>query len=96
MYQRVIFGIALAATALGLTVGGTPRETQAAITLCADMNADGQVDGRDLVVWGRAAQSSAGDDRYNSIADLNGDGSVTMDDFSIWREQFGNLCPPPP
>ncbi len=51
--------------------------------LDGDYNADGHVDGTDLLVWQRLFGSSS------TLADGNHNGAIDAGDLAIWRDQFG-------
>jgi hypothetical protein len=72
----------------------TNAANQYAITLSqaqppplADFDADGDVDGRDFLVWQRGLGASAAG---LSQGDANRDGVVNAADLSVWRTQFGH------
>lgn len=54
----------------------------------ADFDADGDVDGRDFLVWQRSFGVAAGADP--SDGDADGDGAVSAADLAVWRSQFGS------
>jgi len=58
-----------------------------------DYNADGVVDGADLLVWQRTLGTAA--TPAGSGADGNGNGGVDADDLTIWRDHFGQSSPAP-
>ncbi|MDZ4658813.1 MAG: hypothetical protein SH868_14655 [Bythopirellula sp.] len=53
----------------------------------ADFDGDGDVDGRDLLVWQRGYGLTGQGD--NSMGDANRDGEVTSADLEIWELQYG-------
>lgn len=53
----------------------------------ADFDADGDVDGRDFLVWQRGF--GLGDQTDNSLGDANFDGDIDELDLAVWQEQFG-------
>lgn len=57
----------------------------AAVVNDANFDNDGDVDGRDFLIW----QSGFGGAGNNGAGDANGDGQVNGADYSIWRSQFG-------
>ena len=54
-----------------------------------DVNADGQVDFEDFVVFAQGFGTSRGDAGYDSRYDLDGDGTVGFSDFVIFAGAFG-------
>lgn len=52
----------------------------------ADFDDDGDIDGRDLLIWQRNFDTTNG---YGSDGDANHDGLVNQTDLAIWQEQFG-------
>ncbi len=65
----------IAAGATGVTVGD------------GDFDNDGDVDGRDFLVWQRTVGQSA---IPFTGADATGDGRVNGDDLALWRSEFGS------
>jgi hypothetical protein len=65
---------------------GTVYLVSNSIPYDADFNGDGNVDGRDFLVWQRNYGSTAG---YLSVGDANHDGLVDEADLAIWHEQYG-------
>ena len=55
-----------------------------------DLNADGQVDFADFLLFAAAFGKGVGDEGYNSKADLNGDNAVNFADFLLFAAAFGN------
>lgn len=56
----------------------------------ADFDGDGDVDGRDFLIWQRTGLL---DDGTGSLADgdANGDGNVDSDDLIVWQDQYGEV-----
>ncbi len=54
----------------------------------SDHDLDGDVDGRDYLIWQRHAGLTTGN------GDANSDFSVDNDDLSIWESQYGSGLPP--
>jgi pectate lyase len=58
----------------------------------ADFDGDGDVDGRDFLIWQRGfGLIDQGD---NSLGDANGDGDVDAGDLAIWQTQYANPSEP--
>jgi hypothetical protein len=57
-----------------------------AIPSTGDFNGDGNVDGRDLLVWQRTLGASGA----NLGTDGNHDGVVNAADLALWRQSFGD------
>jgi pectin methylesterase-like acyl-CoA thioesterase len=57
----------------------------------ADFDGDGDVDGRDFIVWQRGF--GLGDQTDNSLGDANFDGDINELDLIVWQEQFGESTP---
>jgi hypothetical protein len=53
----------------------------------ADFDADGDVDGRDFLIWQRGVGTTTGATRLTG--DANFDGAVNAADLAVWRSQFG-------
>lgn len=70
-----------------LLVSGT-LSVVAAITENADFDGDGDVDGRDFLIWQRGFGATGQEN--NSLGDANGDGTVNAADLEIWQGQYGN------
>jgi hypothetical protein len=68
------------------TVGAVVYETAAD----ADFDNDGDVDGRDFLVWQRGVGTNSG--ATNSQGDANGDGAVNGADLALWRSRFGTTA----
>jgi thermitase len=58
--------------------------------LC-DLNHDGKVDGRDIIMAARAFATTPGDPRWNSEADINQDGKVDGRDLIVIARKFGTF-----
>jgi hypothetical protein len=58
-----------------------------------DVNGDGVVNVRDLVLVARHTGTNVGDRRYNSTYDLNHDGRITVRDVMMILERLGATCP---
>ena len=56
----------------------------------ADLDGDGVVDGKDLIIVARALGSYPGHPRWNSIADVNHDNEVNGADMVIVAVNFGH------
>ncbi len=57
----------------------------------ADFNGDGNVDGRDFLIWQRGF--GLADQEDNSNGDANHDGNVTAEDLEIFQAQYGLPAP---
>jgi hypothetical protein len=70
-------------------VGGTGNDVilQLVAISNADFDADGDVDGADLLAWQRNYGVASGATTNNG--DANGDGAVDEDDLVVWKSQFG-------
>lgn len=68
---------------LSFTIAG------ASSTLQGDLNADGRVDGADLVAFGLRFGSQTGDANYDEAADFNDDGKVDGQDLAVLASNFG-------
>jgi hypothetical protein len=53
----------------------------------ADFDGDGDVDGRDFLIWQRGYSSVGTATR--ATGDANGDGQVDAADLTVWQEQYG-------
>jgi hypothetical protein len=53
----------------------------------ADVDNDGDVDGRDFLIWQRGNGTASG--ATNGQGDANGDGAVNAADLAAWRGRFG-------
>ncbi len=51
----------------------------------ADFDEDGEVDGRDFLIWQRNFNTTDG---YGSLGDANHDGFVNQTDLAIWQDQY--------
>jgi hypothetical protein len=57
--------------------------------LPGDLNGDGKVDVKDLVLFTKAFGTTPGHPRWNPDADLNGDGKVNIIDLILLKRNFG-------
>jgi hypothetical protein len=57
--------------------------------LTGDIDRDGRVDGRDLIILARVFGSNSGQTRYLGVADFNRDGFIDGADLSILAANFG-------
>jgi pectinesterase len=57
----------------------------------ADFDGDGDIDGRDFLVWQRGF--GLADQTDNSLGDANFDGDINELDLAVWQEQFGESSP---
>jgi hypothetical protein len=64
--------------------------TPAARVLTADFDADGDVDGRDFLVWQRGNGTSLGETVTKALGDADSDRDVDGDDLAVWRSEFGS------
>lgn len=71
------------------------RAINAAAGLAGDFNADGTVDGGDLLTWQRTVGSSGGPGAY-AAGDGTLDGWVDGADLALWRDSFGEFVVYPP
>lgn len=58
--------------------------------LDGDIDQDGRVDGRDLVLFSLRFGARRGATRYSSTADFNGDGEVDGEDLAVLASNFGS------
>jgi hypothetical protein len=56
----------------------------------ADFDADGDVDGRDFLIWQRGFSGVGA----LATGDANADGDVDADDLAIWQNQYGSVPEP--
>jgi hypothetical protein len=56
-----------------------------------DFDEDGDVDGRDFLIWQRGAGSSGMPGMMLNQGDANSDGTVNSQDLEIWHQQFGSV-----
>jgi hypothetical protein len=73
-------------------VGGTGNDVilQLVGISNADFDADGAVNGADLLTWQRNYGVASG--ATTDIGDANGDGAVDEDDLVVWKSQFGDAA----
>jgi hypothetical protein len=62
-------------------------------TSLGDVNGDGRVDLKDLVIVAKAYGSSMGNSNWNVNADIDGDGTVSYRDVAILQAYFGQEQP---
>ena len=60
----------------------------ASIAENADFDGDGDVDGRDFLIWQRGF--GLADQEDNSLGDADGSGTVDAGDLAVWQTQYGN------
>jgi len=72
-----------------LTSGSVIQGVVEYVTLNADFDADGDVDGGDFLTWQRGIGTLTG--ALQSAGDANGDGAVNQIDRLIWETQFGQV-----
>jgi subtilisin family serine protease len=75
-------------TGAGAAAGSTGTYTLT-VSLAADFNGDGQVNGQDFLTWQTHYPTSGGATR--SMGDANGDGLVNGQDFLIWQTSYHPL-----
>ena len=72
-------------------LGGTGNDVVLNLTQgSADFDLDGDVDGRDFLIW----QIGNGAPGGSMQGDANGDGTVNQADLKIWQDQYGDLAAP--
>jgi len=64
--------------------------TLPASAISADFDDDGDIDGRDFLIWQRGLGLNGQLD--NSMGDANSDGVVNNADLEVWQEQFGETA----
>jgi hypothetical protein len=69
-----------------LLTTGELSVVSASIIEDADFDGDGDVDGRDFLIWQRGFGLIGQEN--NSLGDANGDGDVDADDLAIWQTQY--------
>jgi hypothetical protein len=75
-------------------VGNVESTSSMNVTLVGpDVNGDGKVDMKDIVLVGRAFGTVPGDARWNQIADINLDGKVDLRDIALVARMFGHHYP---
>jgi hypothetical protein len=57
----------------------------------ADFDDDGDVDGRDFLIWQRGFGLSGQDD--NSLGDADFSGTINGEDLVVWQDQYGGIPP---
>ena len=55
-----------------------------------DLNEDGKVDGKDLIIFAESFGAKKGDTNYNAKCDFNGDGVIDGKDLMIFAKHFNN------
>ncbi len=68
--------------------GGPP------LTICGDLDHDGDVDGSDMMILRGALNSCSGDARFVSEADYDQDGCVTFNDYRLWYTCYQEFIAP--
>jgi hypothetical protein len=69
-----------------LLTTGELSVVSASIVEDADFDGDGDIDGRDFLIWQRGFGLTGQEN--NSLGDANGDGDVDADDLAIWQTQY--------
>jgi hypothetical protein len=82
----------LAMIVLGVSMLAFRVQLAGASGLVGDINGDGKVDGKDIILVAKAFGSYPGHPRWNSAADLNGDGIVDALDVVIVAKNFGKTA----
>lgn len=75
----------------GVGSAGRPATYDMVATVAADdanFDNDGDVDGKDFLIWQSGFGATAG--ATNLTGDANGDSKVDASDYAIWRNQFGS------
>jgi hypothetical protein len=72
-----------------LLVTGELAVASAVTEESADFDGDGDVDGRDFLIWQRGFSLSETATRGDG--DANGDGNVDADDLAVWQNQYANM-----
>jgi hypothetical protein len=86
------FTVSLPSLDAGLAWDVTAFETSGTLSVIADIvedadfDGDGDVDGRDFLIWQRGFGLTEQED--NSLGDANGDGDVNEGDLAIWQTQY--------
>lgn len=88
--QDIYLDIRFTSWGVGTEAGGSFGYDRAAITPSADFDRDGDVDGRDFLIWQRNFGSA---DVLQTDGDANFDGVVTSDDLEIWQISYPGGLP---
>lgn len=83
--QDIYLDIQFTAWGAGSGAGGSFAYERAVITLSADFDRDGDVDGRDFLTWQRNFGLS---EVLQSEGDADFDGVVTGSDLEVWQESY--------
>jgi hypothetical protein len=70
-----------------LLTTGELSVVSASVAEDADFDGDGDVDGRDFLIWQRGFGLTGQEN--NSLGDANGDGDVDPLDLAVWQAQYG-------
>lgn len=88
------FNVMLPGLDAGLTWDVSAFGATGALTVIADLvedadfDGDGDVDGRDFLIWQRGFGSTGQEN--NSLGDANGDGDINEADLAIWQSQYAD------
>jgi hypothetical protein len=89
------FNVMLPGLDLGLAWDASDFTTTGVLSVVADIvenadfDGDGDVDGRDFLIWQRGFGLNEQED--SSLGDANGDGDINGIDLAIWETQFAEL-----
>ncbi len=84
--QDIYLDIRFIAWGIGTGAGGSFAYERAEITPSADFDRDGDVDGRDFLIWQRGFDA---DDVLQFDGDANFDGVVDASDLELWQTAYG-------
>jgi len=63
------------------------------MTVLCDVNVDGEVDVKDIVLAGRAFGSDPQNPRWNPMADITQDDLIDLKDIALMAKNFGKTYP---
>jgi hypothetical protein len=78
---------------LNVTAGSLTAERSVVLTIPGDINGDFRCDLSDLVLLGKAYNTSPGDPKWNPNADINGDGTCGLSDLVIMAKHYNQSVP---
>ncbi len=85
--QDIYLDIRFTDWGIGMEAGGYFAYERAAITPSADFDRDGDVDGRDFLIWQRNAGKA---NPLQSDGDANFDGAINTADLAVWQSAYAN------